>query len=211
MEAQNNRYNTLVYIEQELYVCLNDLADDKFQIKKILETDNLTLLFPAKPKLSEEHIKQLGRLEVKNYIFGIYVAINKYNRSISTAMEIFERNVKEVKNFNLQNNTPTESNINFYQNFKKQLETIDTFAGKISEEIKICLTMIRFFLRTDKTLFVSGFDQAYYDKKEFKKWLTEDKQRLEIELSNETCPAQQNFIVPSEVLLSKNLVAEIKK
>lgn len=41
---------------------------------------------------------------------------------------------------------------------------------------------IRFFAKVDKTLFASNLGQSYYDKKEFERWLIEDRKRLESEM-----------------------------
>ncbi len=186
METQTRRYNSLVYIEQELQASINDLSDNKFQIDKILESDELTLLFPCELRLTEEHIKHLGRMGIKNDIFSLYVDFKKYNHSIKTAIEIYERNVNTFKNFESQGSTRTgdiKAIIkSYHQYFKTQLQEINTFGDKVCEGIKTCLVKIRFFAKVDKTLFASNLGQAYYNKKEFEKWLIEDRERLDSEM-----------------------------
>jgi len=186
METQARRYNALVYIEQELQASINDLSDDKFQIDKILESDELTLLFPCELRLTEEHIKHLGRMGLKNDIFSLYVDFKKYNHSIKTAIEIYERNVSTFKNLESQGFTRTgdiKAIIkSYHQYFKTQLQEINTFGDKVFEGIKTCLVKIRFFVKVDKTLFASNLGQAYYNKKEFEKWLIEDRERLDSEM-----------------------------
>lgn len=186
METQTRRYNSLVYIEQELQASINDLSDNKFQIDKILESDELTLLFPCELRLTEEHIKHFGRMGLKNDVFSLYVDFKKYNHSIKTAIEIYERNVSTFKNFESQGFTRTgdiKAIIkSYHQYFKTQLQEINIFGDKVFEGIKTRLVKIRFFAKVDKALFASNLGQAYYDKKEFEKWLIEDRKRLESEM-----------------------------
>lgn len=186
MELQDRRYNTLVYIEQELQASINDLSNNKFQIDKILESDELTLLFPCELRLTEEHIKHLGRMDIKNDVFSLYVDFKKYNHSIKTAIEIYEKNISAFKDFELQGftrSTDIKSIVkSYHQYFKTQLREINTFGNKVFESIKACLVKIRFFVKIDKTLLASNLGQAYYDKKEFEKWLVEDRKRLESEM-----------------------------
>lgn len=186
MELQARRYNALVYIEQELQASINDLSDNKFQIDKILESDELTLLFPCELRLTEEYIRHLGRMNLKNDVFSLYVDFKKYNHSIKTVIEIYERNVSTFKDFESQRFTRTadiKSIIkSYHQYFKTQLREINTFGDKVFESIKACLVKIRFFAKVDKTLLASNLGQAYYDKKEFEKWLVEDRKRLESEM-----------------------------
>lgn len=186
METQTRRYNALVYIEQELQSSFNDIDGNKFQIDKILESDELTLLFPCELKLTEEHIKHLGRMNLKNDVFSLYIDFKKYNHSIKTAIEIYERNVSTFKDFESQGFTRTTDIKaiikSYHQYFKTQLREINAFGDKVLEGIKTCLVKIRFFAKVDKTLFASNLGQAYYDKKEFEKWLIEDRKRLESEM-----------------------------
>ena len=186
METQTRRYNALVYIEQELQSSLNDIDGNKFQIDKILESDELTLLFPCELRLTEEHIKHLGRMGFKNDVFSLYVDFKKYNHSIKTAIEIYERNVSTFKDFESQRFTRTADIKtiikSYHQYFKTQLKEINVFGEKVFESIKMCIVKIRFFAKVDKTLLASNIGQAYYDKKEFEKWLIEDRKRLESEM-----------------------------
>lgn len=186
MELQARRYNALVYIEQELQASINDLSDNKFQIDKILESDELTLLFPCELRLTEEYIRHLGRMDLKNDVFSLYVDFKKYNHSIKTVIEIYERNISTFKDFESQRFTRTadiKSIIkSYHQYFKTQLREINTFGDKVFESIKACLVKIRFFAKVDKTLLASNLGQAYYAKKEFEKWLIEDRKRLESEM-----------------------------
>lgn len=186
MELQARRYNVLVYLEQELNASINDLSDNKFQIDKILEADQLTLLFPCELKLTEEYIKQLGRTELKNDIFGLYIDFRKYNHNIKMAIEIYERNVSSFKDFESQKFARTndiEGVLTVYHSyFKTHLKEINTFGDKINECIKDCLVKVRFFAKVDKTLLASNIGQPYYDKNDFQKWLIEDKKRLEKEM-----------------------------
>lgn len=185
IETQTRHYNALVYIEQELQSSLNDIDDNKFQIDKILESEELTLLFPCELRLTEEHIKHLGRMGIKNDVFSLYVDFKKYNHSINAIIEIYERNVSTFKDFESQKFTRAndiKSIIkSYHQYFKTQLQEVNTFGNKVFEGIKVCLVKIRFFAKVDKTL-LSNFGQTYYDKKEFEKWLIEDRKRLESEM-----------------------------
>jgi hypothetical protein len=186
MELQARRYNSLVYIEQELHAAINDLSDNKFQIKKIFGSEELVLLFPCELRLTEEYIKYLGRMDMKNDIFSLYVDFKKYNHSIKTAIEIYERNVDAFKDFESQKfvrSSDIKSIIkSYHQCFKGHLHEIDVFGDKVFEGLKICLIRIRFFAKIDKPLLASNIGQPYYDKKEFEKWLIEDKGRLEQEM-----------------------------
>ncbi len=186
METQTRRYNALVYIEQELQASLNDIDNNKFQIDKILESEELTLLFPCELRLTEEHIKHLGRMGIKNDVFSLYVDFKKYNHSIKTVIEIYERNVSTFKDFESQKLTRTGEIksiiISYHQYFKTQLREVNTFGNKVLENIKACLVKIRFFAEVDKTLLASNLGQAYYDKKEFENWLIEDRKRIESEI-----------------------------
>ncbi len=170
----------------ELQASINDLSDNKFQIDKILESDELTLLFPCELRLTEEYIKHLGRMDLKNDIFSLYVDFKKYNHSIKTAIEIYERNVSTFKDFESRGFTRTndiKSIIkSYHQYFKTQLKEINVFGEKVFETIKECLIKIRFFAKIDKTILASNLGQAYYDRKEFEKWLIEDRKRLESEM-----------------------------
>ena len=190
VETQARRYNALVYIEQELQASINDLSDNKFQIDKILTSDDLVLLFPCELRLTEEHIKHLGRMGLKNDIFSLYVDFKKYNHSIKTAIEIYERNISTFKDFESQRFTRTSDIKNiinsYHQHFKTQLKEINAFGDKLFEGIKSCLIKIRFFAKVDKTLFASNLGQAYYDKKDFEKWIIADRERLESEMEETT-------------------------
>ena len=189
MEIRSKRYNALVYIEQELNAAINDLHGNKFQIDKILNSDNLTLLFPCEAKLSEEYIKNLGRAELKNDIFSLYIDFKKYNHSIKMAIEIYERNIAGFRDFESQRFGRSADVLtiikSYHQYFKTQLKEIDEFGDKVIECLKTCLVKIRFFVKIDKTLLASNIGLPYYDKKEFEKWLIEDRIRLESE-SKET-------------------------
>ncbi len=186
METQATRYNTLVYLEQELQACCIDLYTNKAQIDNILASDGLMLLFPRELRLTEEHIKQLGRLNIRNDVFSLFLAFKKYNHNIKAAIEILERNVNTFRDFDSRNVTRTvdvRSIINsFHQDFKAQLREINAFGDDVIEDIKKCLVRVRFFVKIDKTLFASNFGQVYYDIKEFEKWLIDDRQRLESEI-----------------------------
>lgn len=186
MELQAKRYNALVYLEQELNASFNDLSGNKFQIDKILDSDELTLLFPCELKLTEEHIKQLGRMELKNDIFCLFIDFRKYNHDIKAVIEIYERNISSFKDFDSQKfvrtNDIKQVLKGYHSYFKTHLKEINTFGDKINECIKDCLVKVRFFAKVDKTLLASNIGQPYYDKNDFQKWLIEDRKRLEKEM-----------------------------
>jgi len=186
MESQDRRYNALVYLEQELNASINDLSGNKFQIDKILESAQLTLLFPCELNLTEEYIKQLGRTALKNDIFGLYIDFKKYNHDIKAVIEIYERNISSFKDFSSHKFTRTNDIKKileaYHAYFKTQLKEINTFGDKINECIKGCLVKVRFFAKVDKTLLASNIGQTYYDKNDFQKWLIEDRKRLEKEM-----------------------------
>lgn len=187
MELRARRYNALIYLEQELNASINDLSDNKFQIDKILESNELTLLFPCDLNLTELRIKQLGRVTLKNDIFNLFIDFKKYNHSIRMAIEIYERNISSFKDFDSQKFSRTNDIKavlkSYHGYFKAQLQEINSFGDKINECIKDCLVKVRFFAKIDKTLLASNVGQPYFDKNEFQKWLIEDKKRLEAEMA----------------------------
>jgi len=189
MELQARRYNAVVYLEQELNASINDLSDNKSQIDKILGSDELTLLFPCELNLTGEYIKQLGRIGLKNDVFCLYIDFRKYNHSIKTAIEVYERNISSFKEFESQKFLRTNDIKgvlkNYHSYFKTHLKEINAFGDKINECIKDCLVKVRFFAKVDKTLLASNIGQPYYDKNDFQKWLIEDRKRLEKEMEGQ--------------------------
>ncbi len=186
MESQARRYNALIYLEQELNASIVDLSNNKFQIDKIFGSDELTLLFPCELELTEEHIKQLGRVDLKNDIFSLYIDFKKYNHGIKATIEIYERNINSFKDFESQEFARTgdikRALKGYHSYFKIHLKEINIFGDKINECIKDCLVKIRFFAKIDKPLLASNIGQPYYDENDFQKWLIEDKKRLEEEM-----------------------------
>lgn len=189
-ELQARRYNALVYLGHELNACFNDLADNTFQIKKALEVRKLTLITPVELRLTEEHMKHLGRIELKNDIFPLYVDLKKYNHSLRQAIGIFERNISALKDFGVKKDAlevKMEDVIGaYYEAFQENLKTIWEFGEKLSEGIKDCLVKIRFFTKNDQPVLSKGWLLPYYDKEDLKKWLVEDKKRLEQEMVEST-------------------------
>lgn len=194
-ELQARRYNSLVYLEHELNACFNDLRDNRFQIKGALKTDKLTLITPIELKLTEEHIKQLGRIELKNDIFPLYVDIKKYNHSLKQAIEMFEKNIAALKDFGIKKDAQEikmEDTIQaYYGQYKNNLKNIWEFGEKLSECIKKCMVEIRFFAKNDQPLLSKRWMLPYYDKKDYDKWLKDDLNRLENEMSASTRKDEQ--------------------
>ena len=185
-ELHTKRYNSLVYLEHELNECYNDLRDNTFQIEKALETDKLTLITPIELKLTEEDIKHLGRIELKNDIFPLYIDIKKYNHSFKQAIEMFERNISALKDFAIKEDSSENQIQNIIQAYckehQKNLATIWEFGEKLDECIKKCVVEIRFFVKNDQPLLSKRWMLPYYDKKDFDNWLKDDKVRVEKEM-----------------------------
>ncbi len=186
MEMKTRRYNILVYLEHELNASINDLMDNKFQIDKILESDTLTLLSPCELRLTGEHIKHIGRKELKNDIFSLYADFKKYNHSIKMSIDVFERNINNFKEFTIQHKDAPDVIETLlqqcHQGFKTHLKELNEFGDMVFEDLKMCIVKIRFFAKVDKTLLASNICQSYYEKEEFESWLVEDKKRLEAEM-----------------------------
>lgn len=189
-ELQARRYNVLIYLEHEINACFNDLGDNKFQIKKALETDKLTMISPVELKLTEEHVKHLGRVELKNDIFPLFIDINKYNHSFKQTIEMFERNVSALRDFGLKKGTDEvnmEEVINaYYQQFKEGLKTMWETGERLDESLKDCMVKIRFFAKNDQPMLSKEWFMAYYNKKEYEKWVREDRGRLNQEMIDST-------------------------
>lgn len=189
-ELQAKRYNCLVYIEQELNFCFNNLHDNSFQVKPALETDKITLIAPMELNLTEEHIKHLGRSELRNELFNLFIDINKYNHAFKQAIEMFERNVAALKDFGIKKDVEgitIEDMIKiYYQQFKASLKTIYEFSFKLEDNIKNCLVKVRFFLKNDQPILSKKWLLPYYDQKEYKKWLEDDRKLLEREMAVST-------------------------
>jgi len=101
------------------------------------------------------------------------------------AIEIYERNISSFKNFESRQYSRSTDILaiikSYHQYFKTQLKEINEFGDKVIESLKTCLVKTRFFTKVDKTFFVSNIEPPYYDKEEFKRWLIEDRKRLEAE------------------------------
>lgn len=185
-ESQARRYNSLIYLEHELNACFNDLIDNNFQIEGALKTDKLTLITPIELKLTDEYIKQLGRIELKNVIFPLYVDMKKYNHSLKQAIELFEKNTINLKDFGMKNDAP-ESKMEdmiraYYEQYQKNLKNIGEFGRKLSEHIKKCIVGIRFFAQNDQLLLSNRWMLPYYDKEDYDKWLKDNLVKLEKEM-----------------------------
>ena len=183
-EAQARRYTSLVYLEHELNACSNDLGDNAYQIDLALKADALTLIRPIEIKITEEYIKDLGRIELKNAIFPLFIDIRKFNSSLKHAIDVFDRNVLTVKQ--LESVKQEEIVKALITQFHQDLRGITEFGQKINEDIIGCLVKVRFFLRNDQTLLSKDWLLQYYDKKEFQKWLIDDRKKVEAEMANST-------------------------
>jgi len=189
-ELQSRRYNAMVYLEHELNACFNDLGDNTFQIEKALGTDKLTLISPMPLNLTEDHIKHLGRIELKNDIFPLFVDIKKYNHSLKHAVDMFEKNISALKDFGIKEGNPEvkmEDVIKaYYEQYKQDLTVLWEFGKKLEECIKKCMVEIRFFTKVDQPLLAMVWLLPYYNKKNFSQWMTDDLKRLEKEMAEST-------------------------
>lgn len=185
-ELSTRRFNSMVYLEQELYLCMNDLAGNLSQIQKALDSEQITTIFPMNIVLSENDIKELGRIDLKQDLSYLFIGIRRMNHSIRSISSIFEKNMDNFKQIPFP--SPEEGRrviSSFYDYYKEELKKIYDFGQQLDEEIKGCLVKLRFFVRVDRLLFSSKLLLSYYSKNDYKKWLVEDNERIKKELSYE--------------------------
>ena len=181
-ELKAKRFNCMVYLEQEMNLCRNSLSDNIFQLEGILSSQNPTVLFPSEVTLSEVYIKDLGRINLREDIFIFYVGLKKFDHSLNALATIYERNMANFTNTSFPSiEKGRKAFENFYSFYKKQAKDLKTAGQTLEDELKDCMVKLRFFLRVDKPMF-NRFSQTYYSKRDYAKWIIDDKERLENEL-----------------------------
>ena len=172
-------------MEQILNCLLASLSDNQWQIKKALETDEVTLIFPTELMLTEQDIREIGRTGLKNKLLGIFIDCRKYNESLAHAIKVFETNIETFKAFGAQQFTGDLGTIQgimkgFYRQFKIKLKEIYDFGIVVEEGVEEALVDTRFFVRkVDKPLFVSL--NPYYSQRDLERWRIGDSKQLKEE------------------------------
>lgn len=181
-ELNVRRYNCMVYLEQELNICFNDLSDNLFQINKILESPYPTVFFRHQLKLTEDYIKDLGRTELREDIYMFYLGLRKIDHDLQGAVMIYERNMDNFKKQSFPSIEEGQKAFeSFYTFYKDGLTKLQKAIMSADSELKECLSKIRFFLRTDRPNFYK-YLLPYYSKQDYIKWIPEDIERIKAEI-----------------------------
>ena len=98
-ETRLKRYNALCYMEQILNCLLVSLSDNQWQIEKATGTNAVTLIFPSELNITEQDIREISRIDLKNELLGVFIDCQKYSHSLASAIKLFEANVDTFKAF----------------------------------------------------------------------------------------------------------------
>lgn len=177
------RYNSMVFLHQELNLCLNDLCDIIFHVDEVLNSKVPLALYPINITLTEEHIKRLGREDIRRSLYLFYIGIKRINKDVNSTFDNYKENFNTFKATSYPSpESGKEAFDSFYSPYCMHLQELKKYTETIIDEAKICIVQLRFFQRIDKPIFSSSIFERYYSKYDYKKWLERDKEKLEREL-----------------------------
>lgn len=179
------RYNALCHLELTLNHLLTNLSDNQLQLKKSIDSDNPTLLFPARLTLSEPDIREIGRVKLKNKLLNTLIDCEKYSHDLEAVIAISERNIQMNKELYLHRSSDPQyiQQIlkDIHRQSKAQLKELHGFGDLVNESIKDTLVDVRFFAQIDRPAFVGL--APYYGKSELEDWRVRDLKKLETEMA----------------------------
>jgi len=183
-ERRLKRYDALCHMEQILNCLLVGLSDNQWQIEKARATDEVTLIFPSELRITEQDIREIGRIDLKNKLLGVLFDCQKYGQSLAAAIKLFEANVDTFKAFGGQQFSGQQHTIqailkDIYRQFKIKLKELYDFGKVVERGIEAALVDTRFFVRHDKPWLTTLV--RYYDKRDLERWRKTDGERLKRE------------------------------
>jgi hypothetical protein len=184
-DRRMKRYNALCHLELTLNHLLTNLSDNQFQLKKAIDSDDPTLLFPGALNISEADIRDIGRIGLKNKLLNTLIDCEKYSHDLEAVIAISEHNIQINKELYAQRSTDPQhiQRIlkDIHRQSKAQLKELYGHGELVNRSIKDALVDVRFFVKVDRPAFVGL--TPYYGQGELKDWRVKNLKSLEAEMT----------------------------
>lgn len=185
-ETSRKRYDTLVYLEQELNTALSDLSINESMIRGAVKERGMPLIRPHTLQIEENHIREIGRPELKNILFSLSLEFGRYNNGFEIAITAYEKEVVRINGTLAEYGRPKANTMleEAKKNFKSGLGRIQQYGDGLTNEIKDALARVRFFLKNDRSRILQHITTKYYDKQEYENSVKIERKELEKEISS---------------------------